>query len=59
MRRIVLADAPWGAIVRYQGDWGVLCMASNDDGKNGKRVIDFWDGGRCYVPNYAVVEVAA
>lgn len=54
MRRLILANVPPGRCVLYEGRWGVTC------GKNSvRRVVDFWDGGREYVPVWKVVEVLA
>jgi len=50
VRKIVLADVPYGRVVRFAGRWGVVCRGG---------VIDFWDGGRERVKPWSVVEVQA
>ena len=51
---------PVGSLVRHQGRWGVVCVNPDENlrGWRQGRVIDFWDGGREYVPDAAVVDVA-
>jgi hypothetical protein len=57
MKKIVLADAPNGAIVFTDGRWGVVCKARSAQGEF--RIVDFWSGGRERVPAWQVVEVQA
>ena len=54
MKRI-LADLPIGAIIRYRGDWGVVCTTTWY--RSGWRVVNFWFDGRHYIPDIAEVEV--
>jgi hypothetical protein len=54
LKKVILLDAPYGAIVRYQGEWGVV---SHDSNRSRWRVIDFWAGGRQHVPDIAEVEL--
>lgn len=56
MRRVLLVGLPWGAIVRVNGRWGVLCQAYGKVPR-GYRVVDFWDGGREAVSVRTVVEM--
>lgn len=55
MKKIVLADAPNGAVVRVDGDWGVVCAGNYD--RRLHLIVDFWDGGRTYVSPSTLVEV--
>lgn len=54
-RRVVLADVAVGRIVRHAGRWGVVVQGGS---KSRSRLVDFWDGGREYVSDIAIVEVA-
>ena len=53
VKRMVLYDVPPGAVVRYRGEWGVVCGSY----RSRWRIIDFWWGGRRHVPDVAEVEV--
>ena len=54
MKRVILAGARNGAIVRVDGAWGVVCRS----GRTPTRIIvDFWDVGRQYVPKWKPVEM--
>jgi hypothetical protein len=53
VKKIVLADAAIGTVVRIDGNWGVVC--SSDKGSH--RIVDFWDGGRRHVPRSLLAEV--
>jgi len=57
MKKIVLADAPIGAIVYTDGRWGVVCGSRSPQGAF--RIVDFWGGGRERVHKWAVVEMQA
>lgn len=59
MRRLITAilfDVARNRIVRYKGRWGVVCSR---DARKSAVVVDFWDGGYEYVPDWHVVEVEA
>jgi hypothetical protein len=59
VKKIVLADARNGAIVRVDGDWGVVCKGHYRASPENKRIVDFWDIGRVYVEKWKIVEVQA
>lgn len=54
----ILADVPCGSIVKVDGRWGVVCQKPFGASKWATRVVDFWDGGREYIKDTAVVVVA-
>jgi len=56
VKRLVLADVPTGAIVRVDGEWGVVCMG-RPHAPWARRIVDFWSVGRQPVPKWAVVEM--
>lgn len=53
-KRVVLADVAAGRIVLVDGRWGVAMRAT----LSRKRLVDFWDGGREWVSDVAIVDVA-
>jgi hypothetical protein len=46
--KAIFADVPPGAIIRYEGYWGVVLRGSG---------VDFWDQPRRTLKEWAVVEV--
>lgn len=52
--RVVLADVAPGRIVRVGHRWGVAMRTTESK----RRLIDFWDGGREFVSDISIVEVA-
>jgi len=54
VKKIVLADAPNGTVVRVGGNWGVVCSSTKG---SSHRTVDFWDGGRRHVQPWTLVEI--
>jgi hypothetical protein len=54
MKKIVLADAKNGTVVRVDGNWGVVCVGKPGDTQ---RIVDFWDDGRRRIPPWTLVDV--
>lgn len=52
--RVVLADVAPGRIVRVGSRWGVAMRTTRPK----RRLVDFWDGGREWVSDVVIVEVA-
>jgi hypothetical protein len=57
--KVIVADVSNGVIVRTRDKrWGVVCRGRYGTFREGYRIIDFWDGGREYIRDTTVVEIA-
>jgi hypothetical protein len=57
IRQIELRNVSRNRVVKVDDRWGVTCgLPRGESDRN--RIVDFWDGGREYVPAKSLVEVA-